>query len=370
MSAPQAPGDYGQQPAYPQQGYGQPQQNYPPPQAQGYPPQTYQSPGYGAPYASPPPAAAPPPRKSKGWLIPFVLIIVGVVLVGVSLGVGWYTIGLSGTEDGFSVSTSSSINLFQCVTTTASANGQSSTSSSCNTNSSSHTAQLYDATLGIVIGGVAVGALALVMVLLTTFMRRPWGKLMTMLPFILALVGGILCIAAPIALMAGQPGAMAADANCGNNCQGPESSFFGSATISGVSETWGAGIGWYLAIAAGAVLIVGAIFIMLANKKKAASAPMAAPAAYGQPQQGGYYGGAPPAAAPYSQPAPAPQYAQPAPAPQYAQPAPAPQYAQPAPAPAPYQPAQNPQQGYRCAACGYVNPPGYNTCLNCKQRMF
>jgi hypothetical protein len=119
-----------------------------------------------------------------------------------------------------------------------------------------------------------VSVIALFFFLIFFSMRQP-RKMTIMLPFILALVGGILAIASPMILLMAQPGAFAADSNCSSisaGCQGAESSFFGSNTTStaplsplapagSVTLSWGPGVGWYLAIAAGAVMIVGACMI-------------------------------------------------------------------------------------------------------------
>jgi len=377
MSAQQAPEANWQQPTYQPQGYGQPQQNYATPPAQGYP-QTYQSPGYGppyaqpAPYVNPPPAAPPQPPKKNGWIAPFIVLVVGVVLLGTTIGFGWYSISESYATRGDSYNGSLNTNLFYCTTTSFTMNNStgsySTSATTCGSGNSTHTVDLYDTALGLVIAGLAVSVLAAV----TTFTRRKSDSKPLMLPFILAIVAGLLALAAPLALLIGLPGAVAADTNCGSNCQGPASSFSGSDTVSGISMTYGPGIGWYLAVVASVVLIVGAIVLMLyVRKLKASSQPraMGNPAGYeGQPlapyypDQGGNYGGAAPPVAPYPQP-----YAQPYPQP-YPQPAPAP-YSVQAPV-TPYPVPQVQPQGYRCTACGYVNPPGYASCLNCKQLLF
>lgn len=356
MQNSQAQGGYSPQSSYPPSSYGQqPQQpySYPPAQQpyqqQGQPYQQQGYPGYQQPQAAPQPAMAPArPKRSFMSFLPAILVIVGVVLAGVALGTGWWAESGSGTIEGYSESYSGSVNLFGCSSYTETVNGASSSSSSCSTTNNSAVTTVFDVTLGMVIGGLILGIIGVVFAFLGMFSRRPMGKTMSMLPFLVTLIAAVLMIAAPMYFMAALPGA---ECNGGSNCP----SFFGSQTVSGISESYGGGIGWYLAIGAFVVFLIAAIFMLMAWRKAKASAPPAdqmmmqqqaqpgmQPMMQQQPQQASW--GAQPAAQP-AQPAAAP-YSQPAPA-YAASPAPA---AYQAPQPAYQQPAQ--QAGMTCPSCG------------------
>lgn len=286
-------------------------------------------------------------------LLPVILGIVAIVFVVVTLGTtAWYNVNSSFSYSGGSYSYSSSLGLFsECATS----NGVSACAGYTNLNGSAGS---------LILGTIAVTILGLVFVILGivfTFIgskRQAAGKMMSMLPFIFFLVGGIMILLGPFLFMG------AVD-NVFNGQSG--FSFFGSSTsASGASVSNGPGIDWYLPFGSFALCLVAALMLFMARKKAASATPAVTPD-YTQTQAG--YGQSPayPAAQP-AYPSAQPAYGQPpmAPTPAYT-PSPQPTYA----SPAPMAPAAQPGAAPVCRTCGqpttYIAQYSRYYCQNCRQ---
>ncbi|MCI4340420.1 MAG: hypothetical protein L3J73_04045 [Thermoplasmata archaeon] len=200
-----------------------------------------------------------------------VLMIVGAVLLVSTIFLSWYTLSVSFNGQ------SGSIDLHpdnQIVLTEAGVTVTESFSSSMTGLNS--TGMLYTAVEGLMIGGGILGFIGAIL----GFMLGPrpnlrWGAILCgILAFALGIIG-------PVALALAQPGTLSSDSHGsffggGTSGTGPTSSFFGSATVGGASETWGPAIGFYLAIVAAVIALVGAILVMMAHPERDADVTMAA----------------------------------------------------------------------------------------------
>ncbi|MCI4367197.1 MAG: hypothetical protein L3K08_05555 [Thermoplasmata archaeon] len=75
----------------------------------------------------------------------------------------------------------------------------------------------------------------------------------------LTVVGTLMGFLAPILVAVAQPSALTADTHGASApSTGPWVSFIGSDSVQGMTITWGPTYGWYLALAAGALLLVAA----------------------------------------------------------------------------------------------------------------
>ena len=105
----------------------------------------------------------------------------------------------------------------------------------------------------------------------------------------LGIIALLLAIITPVLFAAALPGAISSDISTTYrppNTSGPWSSFIGSSSytspvVGSVSLDWGPGVGWYLAIVAFVILLVGVILLFLYRKDPAEPAPVAAPAPTG-----------------------------------------------------------------------------------------
>lgn len=361
-------------------GYGGP----PPPMgAPGYPPQgpppPPYAPGGGAGYAMMP-GSAPKPRLQvrKRLLFPAILLLVVGALALSSLGLGWYYLDVSSSQQ--TVSAYFTVSQ-ECGTTTTS----SGTSTSCVSYPVPAVQSLYGVVEALAAAGGIMGLVAGLFALLgsvgKTLFRRQGH-----LGFLLGIFGGVLVLAAPVALLVAQPAALASGSGassgvCGTS--GPQATFFGSCTGTTsaggtavpVTVTYGPDVAWYLCLVAFVIALVGATRLRDAAKhhededlmnsaltpapflasppQMFPSSPYAGQSAW--PPSGtvpGGGGGYPPAGAPpYSAPAPPPV------APTYAATPPPPGYG-------------GPGRGIVCRNCGTVNPQGAYTCGRCDQRLF
>ncbi|HEV2317471.1 MAG TPA: hypothetical protein VGV89_07860 [Thermoplasmata archaeon] len=186
------------------------------------------------------------------WIAGSLLMLVAGVILLVSIFVSWYAINVSSPQG------SAAINLLPDNQVTA-ASPQYSLTETYSASHLNHTGTLYTsvaalAGLGGAIG-IAGGALGFALVA-----RPQWRNAV----LALGIVALIVAVVAPVVLLASQPGALSTDTGhssgfFGGSGMGPQSSFFGSTTIGGATETWGPAIGWYLAFVAGVLALVGAL---------------------------------------------------------------------------------------------------------------
>jgi hypothetical protein len=220
------------------------------------------------------------------------LAIVAAVLLLVSVFLGWYVTTFSGSNDGVSVSESATFVPGQTVTYSFSCSGSFACPASNQTTYSNlglnQTGKLYLTTEILLILGFIVGIIGAIVL----FVARAGLRARRSIGMALVVLGLIVAIATPTMLLALQPNALHTDSftNGANSTSSPATSFFGSCSgsacgLSGntfnASETWGPGIGWYLAIVAFVLFVVA-----LASASRIPKVPpnyptmMAPPAAY------------------------------------------------------------------------------------------
>jgi hypothetical protein len=123
---------------------------------------------------------------------------------------------------------------------------------------------LYSVAWWLLAAGVLLSLLALSFAVLGAL-----GRPTSLLTWVLSFAGAGLAILGPLTVLAFQPHAYAADwavvgnqsgyFPCGAPGGSPCTSFFGSAPGGGGTNVWGAGAGWYAALAAGVLLLVGGV---------------------------------------------------------------------------------------------------------------
>jgi len=209
----------------------------------------------------------PRPKMSvKGTrLTASTLLLLASLLLAVSMGVSWWGASVSGGgnatvigfEPGSDYSAQSHTN-----------------SSSQHTYISSglvHVGELYEAVLGVGLLAMVAGFGGVLLSFGGTFTAFKSRKflMISLLLTIISLVGAALL---PGLVALGQPGAFNADSTSGfggsgcGNSPNPCTAFWGSVSAGGSTISWGADVGWYLAIAAAVLLLVA--FIQLWSTRK------------------------------------------------------------------------------------------------------
>ncbi|MGC2035954.1 MAG: hypothetical protein WA761_11020 [Thermoplasmata archaeon] len=183
------------------------------------------------------------------------------VLLLASVFLGWYVTTFSGSNDGVSVSESATFVPGQTVTYSFSCSGSVACPASNQTTYSNlglnQTGKLYLTTQILLILGFILGFIGAIVL----FVARAGFRARRSIGMALVVLGLIVAIATPMMLLALQPNALHTDSftTGANSTSSPATSFFGSCSgstcgLSGnafnASETWGPGIGWYLAIVA------------------------------------------------------------------------------------------------------------------------
>ena len=225
--------------------------------------------------ASPtPPLSAPmlvtrPPRPKlsvKGTrFTASTLLLIATLLLATSMGVSWWGASVSGgghaTVLGFDPGSAFTV--------------QSGSNSSAQQSYISvglvHVGQLYEAVLGIGLLATVAGLVSVVLSYLGAFAVF---KSRRILPFTLVITLISLASAAilPGLVALGQPGAFNADntSGFGRSACGPSPSpctgFWGSVSAGGSTVSWGADVGWYLAIVAAVLLLVGLLLLWTVRK--------------------------------------------------------------------------------------------------------
>lgn len=341
---PQQPPAYGQQPAYGQAppAYGQAPPGYGQPAPQWGP----------SPYAQPAPMRPPRPHgyKHQKRLIASILLLVGAVLLIVSVSTPFW----SYTETGGGITVTQQFFPGSEWKETCSGSGCPTGTVTCTYSSSgggcpalTNTGNLYGGVYGLIVGAIVLGFIAGILSLMGA-LAISFGRIQMLLVWLLVLVAFALAIAGPMWALGGQPGALTSDYS-GSACTGtsPCNSFFGSScpsgSPSGTSCNWGAGIGWYMAIAGFALLLVGFFFLFITRRDPfTIQEIMAAQSAGMLSPTGAATGAVAPVAAWGAAPAAAPAAAY------GAQPA----YAAPAAAPAAPAAGGAPGPAPNCAKCG------------------
>lgn len=216
-------------------------------------------------------------NPKTGRTLAAVLVLVGMILLIAALFTPWYNYKVS--SGGISESSNWYLG-------TPSQNGtvQYSCSGgiSCPSQTSykddglNNTGDLSQTTYLLVIGGVALGLLGAIL----GFAGR--GNSKRLMPALaLTVIALLLAVAAVGVYAGGLPGAASKDSP-GHQGSGPWSTFFGSTTNStggvSLSTTWGPTTGWYLAIGAFVLFLIGLMVLAMARKEPSPE-PMAPPMA-------------------------------------------------------------------------------------------
>jgi hypothetical protein len=258
---------------------------YPPPSSM--PPQQPTPPSFGVPHPMQPPQRTPTAQARGRRLTASTLILVAAILLTVSLFVSWWTANVSGGG------TNETLYFLPGYSYSATGNAGMGVFSGSQTYAAAgftHLGQLYEVVLWVGIVSLIAAFIAAILGYIGAFgvFRSRAGHRATL---VLTVVSFVTAVLLPPLVTLGQPGAFAADSNggCGAGTS-PCNSFWGSMTTDGVTSSWGADVGWYLALAA-AVLVVVALVLFLSSRREpytsgeiwAASAQPVAPSAYPAP---------------------------------------------------------------------------------------
>lgn len=247
----------------------------------------------------------------KKGMLGGLLLIIGAILLVVSLLVGWYVYNVSASASGETESGTQTYNLGSSYTQSVSGPLTGSHTTTCPYSGNStcpdlkNTSALYADIQYVVIGGIVLGFLGGILALMGG--SRPG---MRKAGIALGIIALLLAIAAPMTLLAVQPGTVKSDEGMSyvSNGSGPDHSFFGSCSNSacpnvfgappGVTYTsnWGPGAGWYLSVVGFVILLVGVLM------SRGGKEPAAAPAASTPAPMDASGQGAPPMSPPASPP--------------------------------------------------------------------
>lgn len=218
---------------------------------------------------SPPPARARPTARRP--FLGTVLLGVGIVILLVSLFVGWYTISSTATDtvSGSTFTGSATATLYPLNYLTESFSCQG--SSYCFTNSTyagsysqgsfASLGTLYDVVAALIIGGIALSCAAIALAFAGGHSKKLWaGRL--------ALLAVVVVVLAPTVLALAQPSVLSSQSTSSGG-PSPQNSFAGSCAQSGcgndlspgqtTSASWGPSIGWYLGFVAIVPLLLGGL---------------------------------------------------------------------------------------------------------------
>jgi hypothetical protein len=198
------------------------------------------------------PTAPATPGKAKRSMLPVLVMVfalLGVVLMGASLTMTWYTTKVeTKVVEGGPTPYTADENFNGYVT-----DGKSQAWADMNNVNQSHA--MYGQVQMLVIAGLVTAALLMVGGLMLMF--RPKLKLIVAVLGILAIVFTLL---GPVVFMARHAPAWDADAKSSAG-EGPQSSFSGMTDVSGVKDTWGPNTGWTVALLGFVFTLIGAIMV-------------------------------------------------------------------------------------------------------------
>jgi hypothetical protein len=198
------------------------------------------------------------------------LVLLGAVLLIGSLFVGWWTLQVSGfgiTETlvlGFPVPNGGNGVSFECGGNLSQFVEKCPAPESYSNASLTHTGNLYSAIQYVVLGGIALGLVGGFLALRPSTLDRR-RKLM----MVLVSVALVVALVAPVSLTLVQPSAMNSDhpyGTIGGNGTSPTNTFWGTNTTDGIGYVWGASYGWFLALGAFVLTLVGLLLLRRTSK--------------------------------------------------------------------------------------------------------
>jgi hypothetical protein len=220
------------------------------------------------------------PNAKVGRLIAAVIILVGAVLLIAAVFTPWYAEQFSGsgvtvTQNAYPGLPSSNGTIqYTCSGLPSGVSCLSQTS--YNTYTANNTGNIAEAVYFMAIAGFILGFIGAIIGLMSRSNPRRTAPAMA-----LAVVAMILAVAAVGVFAVALPGAIGSDSP-NHSGTGPWSSFFGSTNtgrfdIQG-TLTWGPGVGWYLAIGAFVLLLVGVILALRFRRDPLPPVPATTPA--------------------------------------------------------------------------------------------
>jgi hypothetical protein len=230
-----------------------------------------------------PPSVSKARPTSRRPVLGGALLLVAIVLLLVSLFVGWYSVSATAIDNpsgtSYTVSASATLYPLNYVAESFSCTGSSSCFASSTYNGSyaqggfSSVGALYGVVAGLIVGGAALGCAAVALAFAGGYRKSVWAGRLAVLALIVIVI-------APTLLLVAQPAVLNAQGTPPGGAS-PRSSFAGSCTGSGCgtdiapgatsSASWGPSIGWYLGWVAVIPLLLG-WFELRAHKKRSAAA--------------------------------------------------------------------------------------------------
>ncbi len=192
------------------------------------------------------------------------LVLIASIMLAASMGVSWWGASESGGGHARVLG-------FEPGSAYSDQNGSLSTSQTYISAGLVHVGQLYEAILGIGLLATLAGFLGAILCYLGAFGALRSRKILPV-SLLITLISFVATVITPVLAALGQPGAYNADGSSGLGASGcgpspnPCTSFWGSVSAGGFTFSWGADVGWYLAIAAAVLLLVA--FLQLWNTRK------------------------------------------------------------------------------------------------------
>jgi hypothetical protein len=199
------------------------------------------------------------------------LFLVALVLAGVAIGTAWWTetATYGDTTQSFSFYPGAQVTLTQsCDGPQPSHSCSQALSTSYDALKLTNTGALYATVEVLVLGALGATLLATFLGFLGAFGLN-FGRTQLSLTLLLALLAFALLLAAPVWAAAGQPAALQSDTTAlgSTGVGGPGDSSFWGTNSSGVTTfTWGAAAGWYSAVAAAGLLLLGSILLVSSRR--------------------------------------------------------------------------------------------------------
>ena len=218
----------------------------------------------------------------RGRTLAAIVLLIAVVLTLGALFLPWYSeqfsaFGLSETQNAYlGLPTTNGTLQYSCSSNAPCHNTTSRSYSDLNL---THVGNLAEAGYLLIITDAVFGLLAVALAFASRNNPRRAGTAIA-----LGVLAMLIAIGAAGYFAVALPGAIGSDSP-GHTGSGPWSSFYGSTTTSGLSITWGPAMGWYLAIGAFVLFLVGVVILARSRTDPPAPAPAAVPSPAAAPAQ-------------------------------------------------------------------------------------
>lgn len=196
----------------------------------------------------------------KKTLVGLVLSLIVVVLLGVALVGPWYSMKMEGTVMDVEMEVKADATLTEMK---AEGMGVTTTKKWSDEDAPENQAKLYTNVYYIAIVTLVIAIISLICLILSGIGKLGIKIAGIKIGAILLLITMIFAIVAPVYFAVAVPGAMHEDSATWDK------GFMGSEEEAGMKTTWGPGYGWYLAIVAFVLALIGMIFTFIPGKKTA-----------------------------------------------------------------------------------------------------